>query len=143
MHCAHKLLEDNGVDVLSVKTDAFIIHKSKLETAKSLLNFGSDIGCWRNSKSDDALPPTVFYSLKQNDLIDIPKLVQFVDLEIEDEYDTDKMVKMIEDNKRVMIRADLAGSGKSYVCEAVALKHKTIFVTTTNKLCQKYQTEGA
>ena len=38
-------------------------------------------------------------------------------VEINDEWDCDEMCKIFEEKRRVMIRANLPGSGKSYACE--------------------------
>ena len=54
------------------------------------------------------------------------------------------MCKIFEEKKRVMIRADLPGSGKSYACEKMKERgHNVLFVCPTNKLVQKYGVEGA
>ena len=45
LNCSYKLLTDNGVDVYTVKTDAFTIRQSQLESAKELLNWEEGIGC--------------------------------------------------------------------------------------------------
>lgn len=45
--------------------------------------------------------------------------------------------------KKVMIRADLPGSGKSYACEEMKKRgHNVLFVCPTNKLVQKYGDSG-
>ena len=41
----------------------------------------------------------------------------FERVEITDEWDCDEMCKIFEEKRRVMIRANLPGSGKSYACE--------------------------
>ena len=50
---------------------------------------------------------------------------------------------MFEQHKRVMIRAELAGSGKSYACEKMRARgHNVIFVCPTNVLAEKYKEHG-
>ena len=56
------------------------------------------------------------------------------------------IVVVIADNiikhRRVMIRAELPGSGKSYCCEHLVNRGlKTLFICPTNKLVQKYTPE--
>ncbi|MFM7981909.1 MAG: hypothetical protein ACKPKO_21575, partial [Candidatus Fonsibacter sp.] len=48
-----ELLTDNGVDVYTVKTDAFTIRQTQVETAKELLNWEDGIGSWRLNRTDD------------------------------------------------------------------------------------------
>ncbi len=52
-----KLLKESGVDVYTVKTDAFTIPSARLEEAEELLNWGTGIGSWRFSRSDDIKYP--------------------------------------------------------------------------------------
>ena len=61
-----KSLVDNGIEVFSVKTDAFTIKSSDLETAKVYLKFGNDIGSWRCSKCDDINFPMDLYKYQYN-----------------------------------------------------------------------------
>ena len=63
-----------------------------------------------------------------------------IDLTIEDEYDTDKLCDIFESKKRIMIRADLPGSGKSYSCESLTKRgYNILFVCPTNVLMDKYE----
>jgi len=39
LHSSYKLLTDNGVDVYTVKTDAFTIRQGQLDNAKELFNW--------------------------------------------------------------------------------------------------------
>ena len=55
-----------------------------------------------------------------------------------DEYDMVYICKFLEQYKRVMVRAEFAGCGKSYACkEMEKLGHKVLFVCPTNVLTQK------
>ena len=60
----HKMQEDctnlteNGVDVWSVKTDAFVIRPEHLSKAKKATTFNSNIGGWRHEKGKSIVPPT-------------------------------------------------------------------------------------
>ncbi len=42
-----KLLQESGVDVYTVKTDAFAIPNTRLEEAEELLSWEAGIGSWR------------------------------------------------------------------------------------------------
>ena len=64
---------------------------------------------------------------------------EFNKINVVDEYDTDTICKQIVDHKRVMIRADIPGSGKSYICEYfIKLGYNILFVVPANTLVQKY-----
>ena len=60
----HKIPEDytnfinNGVDIWSVKTDAFVIRRKHLRKAKKAITFNSNIGGWRHEKGKSIIPPT-------------------------------------------------------------------------------------
>jgi hypothetical protein len=62
-----KLLTQSGVEVYTVKTDAFRIRSSKLKDAEELLNWESGIGSWRFSRSDDIKHPTEGHILALRD----------------------------------------------------------------------------
>jgi hypothetical protein len=51
MQETYNTLKENSIGVYSVKSDAFTIHKSKLDKVIKLVNFGDDIGTWRISKT--------------------------------------------------------------------------------------------
>ena len=59
---------------------------------------------------------------------------------IKDEYDTQAICEQIIRSHRVMIRADLAGCGKSYIWEYLEqMGCSVLFVVPTNVLVQKYE----
>ena len=67
----------------------------------------------------------------------------FERVELKDEWDCDEMCDIFEEKRRVMIRANLPGSGKSYACEHMKTRgHNVLFVCPTNKLVQKYKDAG-
>ena len=67
----------------------------------------------------------------------------FERVEIKDEWNCDEMCDIFEEKRRVMIRANLPGSGKSYACEHMKTRgHNVLFVCPTNKLVQKYKDAG-
>ena len=47
MYLIHQTFKHNTMNVYSVKTDAFTIHATNLELAKSLFNFNNKMGAWR------------------------------------------------------------------------------------------------
>ena len=132
-------LISNNINVYSLKTDAFVIDECNVDKAKKLLEFSNNIGGWKVSKTEDIILPSVKYNMNQNKVIDIPGF-KSERIEIADEYDTDKIIKVVEQNNPMMITADFAGSGKSYICQRMIDKdYKVIFVTPTNKLLQAFE----
>ena len=67
------MLNENGVKVFTVKTDAFAIQKSNLEQASELLNWQEGIGSWRLNRDSDIIFPTdeSILRLRENKLIEI------------------------------------------------------------------------
>jgi thymidine kinase len=138
MYKDYNTLRDNNINVYSIKTDAFTIKREDLQKAKELLAFGG-IGKWRVDKyGDDIRLPYLDFTFEE--IEEIPITVPTNErIHIEDEYNTEEICKAFEEHKRVMVRADLPGSGKSYACEHLAkMGHKVVFVCPTNKLVQKY-----
>ncbi|MFM7983426.1 MAG: hypothetical protein ACKPKO_29290, partial [Candidatus Fonsibacter sp.] len=112
----YNMLTENGVDVYTVKTDAFTIRQSQLETARGLLNWEDGIGSWRLNTTDDIKFPIdeALMALTENRIVQIHEhATQNIELTIEDEYDTKKLCNYIEEHKRMMIRAEYGGCGKS------------------------------
>ena len=141
MYRDYKSLVDNGIEVFSVKTDAFTI-KAINPTVKASIDFHDKIGGWRVSKYENINLPTDLYKYQYNTemKIDVPTCER---VELNDEWDCDAMCDIFEEKKRVMIRANLPGSGKSYACEQMRNRgHNVLFVCPTNKLVQKYGSSG-
>jgi superfamily II DNA or RNA helicase len=141
MYRDYKSLVDNGIEVFSVKTDAFTI-KTINPTVKASIDFHDKIGGWRVSKYENINLPIDLYKYQYNSeiKIDVPT---FERVELKDEWDCDAMCDIFEEKKRVMIRANLPGSGKSYACEHMRNRgHNVLFVCPTNKLVQKYGSSG-
>jgi hypothetical protein len=142
MYTDHKILRDNNIDVFSVKTDAMTIKSEDYTLATSLLKMSNEIGGWRLSKHTNINISADFITLKKNKEIklDVPT---FERIEIKDEYDVNEICESLEKYKRVMIRAEMPGSGKSYVCEKMKARgHKVLFVCPTNVLVQNYKECG-
>ena len=131
----------NNVNVYSVKTDAFVIDECNLEKAKKL-NFDNGIGSWRVSKKEDIKLPTDLLKYDENQMVEIPK-IESKSIEVVDEYDSDKIIEMVEKENPMMIRGAYPGTGKSYICQKMAEKgYNVIFVCPTNKLLQAFEGEA-
>ena len=139
---AYQRMIDNNIKVFSIKTDAFTIKASDLVACKNLLNFNKDIGNWRVSKTEDIMFPYGKVSMKENLQITITDPIS-INLEVVDEWDKKAICKLFEDHKRVMVRAEYAGSGKPYACKYMEqLGHKVLFVCPTNVLVQNNRDSG-
>ena len=57
LNSSYELLTNNGVDVYTVKTDAFTIRQSQLGTAMQVLNWEEGIGNRRLNKTEDINSP--------------------------------------------------------------------------------------
>ena len=132
-----KILKENGIWVYSVKTDAFTIKKSDLENAKKLINFSKSLGGWRLSKEDNIIFPSDLIRLLDNAEVKIQP-VKVERLEVVDEYNCNEICSLFEKHKLVMLRAEYAGSGKSYACAYMkSLGYNVLFVSPTNKLSKE------
>ncbi len=144
---SYRLLRENGVEAYSVKTDALTVPAHKLERVAELLNWESGIGSWTRSKKEEVKFPCMdaMLELRQNkmpELLPVPQ-TQPLDLTVEDEYDSDKLCRLFEEHRRVMVRAEFAGCGKSYACKQMEQRgHAVLFVCPTNKLADNYGEHG-
>ena len=129
-------LKEVGVDIYSVKTDAFTIREEHLELAQKTIHVSSDIGGWRLSKTEHINIPPQCFSIKDNNKITIEN-PHFERINIMNEWDTDDICNNIIKYKHVMIRAEMPGSGKSYIAQHVYnIEYNILFVCPTNKLTQ-------
>ena len=140
---AYQRMTENNIKVFSVKTDAFTINASDLVSCQKLLNFEKNIGNWRVSKTEDIIFPYGKQATTQDNLqIKIIDPVS-VELEVIDEWDTKAICKLFENHKSVMVKAEYAGSGKTYACKYMEqLGHKVLFVCPTNVLVQNNRESG-
>ena len=141
MNEAYETLMRHGVKVYSVKTDAFVIDKCNLGQAKEVLKFGSEIGDWR--WSDKLNFPSKAFSKQPSILCDITEYRNMTG-EVKDEWNTDEIIdEHIITNKRLMIRGEAAGTGKSYICKHLQDRnYKVLFVVPTNNLKQECGAEA-
>ena len=150
MYEAYTKLEEKGIKVYSVKSDAFTIHQDDLSKVRpnpnhfiksyreGILNFESAIGNWRVSTSRINYP-TEKYKFKYNKLIQIP-LQENEALDVVDEWDTEAVCKQIIPNSPCMIRAKFAGSGKSYIGQYLnKMGYNVLFVVPHNRLSQEIE----
>jgi hypothetical protein len=160
MFNCYKTLVSNGVDVFSVKSDALTIKESDIDKVKSLISFDCGLGSWRVDKKAKINFPKDKFILKVNNEIKVEvqtfncltlqlndevtiKVPTFQRIEIQDEYDTNEICEIFEKYKRVVVRADMPGCGKSYACEKMRERgHNVLFVCPTNKLVQNYKSFG-
>jgi len=139
---AYDALASAGVKMYSVKTDCFTIPVEGEAKAREVLTFDQGIGSWRVSKREDIIFP--FEALAPAKLDDINfKHLETQTLGVNDEWDVNEMCDHFEKHRRVMVRADYAGCGKSYACKAMEARgHKVLFVCPTNKLAQNNLQNG-
>ena len=142
MHSDYNKLINAGIDVFSVKTDAFTIKQDDLKKAEEILKFSKNIGGWRFSKDENIKIPNIDYAIVENKEIKIV-ILPFESIKLKDEWDVTEICNIFKEKMRVMVRADLPGCGKSYACEYMKqLGHKVLFACPTKELTQNYSTEG-
>ena len=140
------LLRRHNVDVYFVKTDAFAIPAESLELAKELLNWEEGLGSWRLNRTEDLKTPYEenMISKRENNLIEVKAHETHpIDLTVEDEHNLDKLCGHFEEKRRVMIRGEFPGCGKSHACRHMEQRgHKVLYVCPTNKLSSNYGESG-
>ena len=140
MHKDYKTLKDNSSNVHSVQTDAFIIDRENLDKAKTLIKFSTRRGGWRAEENKQVSPPSDLYKIKATELSEIPTYNN-VKIRPKDEYDTKSICEQIVACHPDLIKARLAGSGKSYIGEYMKnLGYDVLFACPNNK--QKQETEA-
>ena len=150
MYEAYTKLEEKGVKVYGVKSDAFTIHQDDLSKVKpnpnhfiksfreGILNFESAIGNWRVSTSRINYS-TEKYKFKYNKLIQIP-LQENEALDVIDEWDTEVLCKQLIESSPCIIRAKYPGSGKSFLGQHLnKMGYNVLFVVPHNRLSQEIE----
>jgi hypothetical protein len=139
-----QLLRKADIPVFSVKTDAMTIQSGHLERAEQILNFEEGIGNWRLSKAEEINFPFELFRFKETAAIPIEEFtVNDIPLTRCDEYDVDKLCGFFEEHRRVMVRAEFAGCGKSFTCKSMENRgHRVLFVCPTKKLASYYGENG-
>ena len=135
-----KLVRENaGVQIFSVKTDAFTILKSDLTKAMKRIDFYDGIGGWRVSKEQEVLIPSIKYNVVKNEFVKVASRGN-KEIKVDDEYKTDDIIQKTVYTKQVMIRGLVPGTGKSYICQKMTEKgYKVLFVCPTNRLLQEFE----
>ena len=113
MYETFEKLKANSIKVYAVKTDAFHIAKKDVRKAKKLVDFHNDIGGWR-VESNKVYELETDYNWKFNELVPIP-IYTTTRYAVEDEHDTEAICKLIAKHNCFIIKADLPGSGKSFI----------------------------
>ena len=116
MHKGYKTLKDNNINAHSVKSDAFIIDRKNLDKAKTLMKFSTRRGGWRAEDNRQVSLPSDIYKIKANELSEIPTYNN-VKIRPTDECDPNSICEQIVACHPVLVKARLAGSGKSYIGE--------------------------
>ena len=107
-----------------------------------MIEFGNGFGTWRKSKDDNIIKPSRPLQQKENHAIKIERLT-VKQLDVPDEYDTIYMCQWLEQHKRVLVRAEFAGCGKSYACKEMEwLRHKVLFVCPIDTLAPNIKEHG-
>ena len=125
-----------------MKTDCFTIPADCEAKARGILAFDQGIGSWRVSKREGIIFPFDTLSPAQLEDIEFAHL-KTQQLVVNDEWNVSEMCDHFEKHRRVMVRADYAGCGKSFACKAMEARgHKVLFVCPTNKLAQNNLENG-
>lgn len=142
MMSAYDILTSNDIEIYSVKTDCFTIKSCDIEKAKQLLDWDSGFGSWRLNKTEDIIYPCEKLTVKECQHF-TPIIPNNIGIPITNEWDTNELCDAFEKYRRVMVRAEYAGCGKSYACKAMEEKgYKVLFVCPTNKLVQNNRENG-
>ena len=139
MYEDHQQLISNGVQVFSVKSDAFTILKIDIDNAKDVISFSNEVGGWRNSKIDNIHFPSQKFKTENNYFIKVTEQI-IKEVEINNEYDSDEICNVFKEYNRVMVKALFPGCGKSHACKHMeTLGYNVLFVCPTNELMRNYK----
>ena len=134
------------MEVFSAKTDCFTVLVEQEDSTREISETSEDqvskIGSWRVSKRGDVTLPFETLQVKQ---LTTPKVAKAVrrNVPVQDEWNTDELCDLFSEHRRVMVRAEYAGCGKSYACKAMEKRGlRVLFVCPTNKLVQNNRENG-
>ena len=141
MYEAFEKLKESDVKVYAVKTDAFHSAKKDMKKARKLVEFGSEIGQSRVEKKRVGYVQER-YVWKHNENPRMP-VYKNERLEVEDEWNVERICKDIVRKRNCMIRANYAGAGKSSIGKHLALMgHNVLLVVPQNMLKQEVECEA-
>ena len=141
MYEAFGKLKENDVKVYAVKTDAFHIAKKDVKTARMLVEFGNEIGQWRVEKKRVGYVQER-YVWKHSEIPRTP-VYKNERLEVEDEWNVEKICKDIVRKRNCLIRARCAGSGKSFIAKHLQkMGQNVLAVVPQNMLKQETECEA-
>ena len=130
MYDAYEKLKEADINVYAVKTDAFHIAKRDLKKAKKILIFHNDIGGWRVEDKKVAPVPEVYGGKKRDSRKYRFAKAKGLRFKMNGK---EAICKTAIRKKRVMIRAKLAGIGKSFIGKHFNdLSCNTLFVVPQN-----------
>ena len=116
------------------------------DCAQQLLNWENGLGSWRLNRTEGLKTPNEenLLTKRENRFIEVKAHeTQPIELTTEDEYDLDKLCGHFEERRRVMIRGEFPGCGKSYACRHMETRgHRVLYVCPTNKLASNYGDNG-
>jgi len=148
-----KKLENFGIETIRFKTDEIAIRKTDeilldefISKNKDMFEYNdlyNSIGKLKINRLDkkgDTLKISQLCSIKRNNLENIyePIIDEEVNIiNINDEFDKDEISNIINDNDRLLIKADIAGAGKTSACINFCklFNKKGLFITPYNALC--------
>ena len=141
MNVAYEKLKQHEIQVCSVKTDVLVIDKCNLDKAQSLLKFGNGIGEWKFCNRFRS--PSQPFDRKPSFLENITEYSNETG-GVKDDWNNDEIInEHILPTKRLMVRDDVAGTGKSCICKHLQeRKYKVVFVVPTNNLKQECGAEA-
>jgi hypothetical protein len=129
-----KILDDNNIDYIGIKTDSTIIPDihDNLKKVKELFKIENKFGSFKidaNSKiKTDCTTKQIENELYKNNNV-------LCDIVMKNEFDDEEAKQILDEHKKIFVSASYPGCGKStIVCKGNIAKDKILFVCRNNRL---------
>ena len=137
MYNLYNKMTQLGLTVVGCKTDS-LYYTGSDQVIKENFILGKNIGDYKIEEGKYL--PTKLMTLEKNELISIADYNKVNVKTFADEKNTEEINKYIDSKKRLLIKGEFPGVGKSTMCKKY--DDDSLFILPYNRLCQNLKTEG-
>jgi hypothetical protein len=137
MYLLYKKLKSLGIKPMGIKTDC-ILYKGNTDIVKKNFDMSKGIGKYKIEHDKSIMDTEI--KVYDNELINIPDFETPLTMTLKDEYDTNEINKIIDQNKTVLFKGLYPGVGKSTACKNY--DKDLLIVLPYNKQCKTMKKEG-
>jgi hypothetical protein len=134
----YKKLQRNKINVIGLKTDAFLIPVQDMDKVISIFNISGKIGDYKIKEKNINSIPTTTFELNINTYTEI-KENTINNINIQNEYNTIEFIKHLKPSNNLIVKAEIPGAGKTWsiILSSIEMNKNLLIVSPNNLLCQQ------